>query len=232
VLFAVQGFEIVPVPAGHVRKPQSVAVATISSLVLAAALYVGLHLACVRALPSLEASSAPLVDAARSYGGSGLARLIGLGTTISALGIALGMVVMTPRYLATLGRSDGLGGWLGACNERGVPARALWITGGLVGGLIQLGTLEQLFALASIAVLTQYLSTAAALAWLGARAQRGLGRGDVVLGAAACLASLAVIAGASWGEVARGAAVLALGLVLRAAVSRLSDPARVRHSQQ
>jgi basic amino acid/polyamine antiporter, APA family len=220
-LFAVQGFEIVAVPAGHVRRPVSVSIATISALIAAAALYVGLHLACVRALPALSASKAPLVDAARSYGGVEFARVMGLGTTVSGLGIAFAMVAMTPRYLAALGRTDGLGSWLGACDPRGVPTRALLITAALVAGLVQFGSLEQLFALSSIGVLTQYFSTAASLVMLGARGVRGLGLPEVALGAVACGASLVVITGASWGEAVRAAVVIAAGVVLKALVSHM-----------
>ncbi len=220
VVFALQGFEIVPVPAGHVREPKAMSRATLSALLIASVVYFGLQLACVHALPGLAASRAPLVDAARVYGGDALARVLDVGTSVSALGISLGMVAITPRYLATLGRDDGLGTWIGHTSMRGVPLRALVLTGVAVLAFVQFGSLDELFAMSSIAVLAQYGATAASLAFLGARRKRGLGRGEVVLGAFAIVAALAVAAGASWREVGRALAVMVVGVLLRLVVSR------------
>ena len=218
VLFALQGFEVVPVPAQHVRNPKSIGRATVVVLIVAGLLYVGLHLACVEALPNLAQSKAPMVDAARVYGGASLARLLYLGTSVSALGIALGMVAMSPRYLSTLGRADGLGTWVGATSSRGVPLRALAITAALVFALVQFGRLEQLFAMSSIAVLTQYGSTAASLAWLALRRRFGLSSADIVVGGLAMLAAGLVMAGATWVELARGGAVVLVGVVVKLVV--------------
>src|SRR5512140_2796160 len=86
VMFAFQGFEIVPVVAGQVRASQrAVPAATVGSLLLAIVLYCALALACAVALPALAGSSAPLADAAGVLGGGGLARLVAAGTSVSAL---------------------------------------------------------------------------------------------------------------------------------------------------
>ncbi|NVJ01617.1 APC family permease, partial [Myxococcus sp. AM009] len=54
VMFAYQGFEIVPVIAGQVRSSsRTVPLATVGSLLVAVLLYVGLVWACVAALPEL-----------------------------------------------------------------------------------------------------------------------------------------------------------------------------------
>jgi len=93
-MFALQGFEIVPVIAGHVRSPaRAIPLATVGSLVLAAALYVILQAACVHALPGLASSRAPLAEAAGVLGGPLLSRAVAAGTTVSALGIAFAMLV-------------------------------------------------------------------------------------------------------------------------------------------
>lgn len=230
VLFALQGFEIVPVPAGHVRRPQSVAIATVVALVGASLLYVGLHAACARALPQLGESRSPLADAATAYAGPGLGKLLSIGTSVSALGIALGMVAMTPRYLSALGREDGLGTWL-ARDVRGVPRRALAITALLVLGLVQFGSLDELFAMSSIAVLAQYGSTAASLIALGARREKGLGRGDVFLGIAAATTAIVVGSGAKWSELTRAAVVLAVGVGARLLVARRDSARRNREPE-
>jgi amino acid transporter len=104
VVFALQGFEIVPVPAGHAQKSlRAVSAATVLSLAFAVGLYLVLHAACVAALPTLGATPAPLAAAAGVLGGPGLGRVVAFGTNVSALGIAFGMFAMTPRYLAALG---------------------------------------------------------------------------------------------------------------------------------
>ena len=97
------------------------------------------------------------------------------------------MMAATPFYLAALARVDRLGGGLEATDIRDVPRRALLVTWALVTVLIQAGGRTELFALSSIAVLSQYLVTAAALLALalqaaarapaGARRHRGA-RGD------------------------------------------------------
>ena len=220
VLFALQGFEIVAVPAGHVKNPRWVAVATILALVGAACIYVGLQLACVRALPELGASRAPLTEAAAAFGGPRLARLLTVATSVSALGIGLGMIAMTPRYLAALGESDGFGRWLGYSNARGVPTRALAITALLVLGLVQLGSLDELFAMSSIAVLAQYGSTAASLIRLAWGRFQGLGRRDIVIGILAAITTIVVVAGAHWKELLRAALVIGAGVVLKLLVAR------------
>lgn len=177
VVFATQGFEIVPVPAGNARgSARAVPLATVASLALAAALYLVLHAACLAAVPDLARSRAPLVDAARTLGGGKSAALVALGTNVSALGIAFGMFAMTPRYLAALGRSDGLGEWLGREDRRAVPQRALWATALVVLVAVLSGKLMELFALSSVAVLAQYGVSVLALVVLALRGARRLSR--------------------------------------------------------
>ena len=106
-MFSLQGFEIVPVIAGQARSSaRAVPFATIGSLLLAIVLYCGLALACVTALPALASSSAPLADAASVLAGPWLARIVAAGTSVSALGIAFGMMVTTPRYLSSLAAGE------------------------------------------------------------------------------------------------------------------------------
>jgi amino acid transporter len=177
LVFAFQGFEIVSVPAGHARSGRwTVPAATVGSLLIAAAIYLFLHAACVRALPDLARSATPLVDSGAVYAGPSAAFWISVGTNISALGIAFGMFAMTPRYLATLGRTGGLGQWILREDSRGVPQRALWITAGTLLIPLFLGSVAELFVLSSVAVLVQYGVSAAALVVLALKQQNGIQR--------------------------------------------------------
>jgi amino acid transporter len=179
VIFASQGFEIVPLLAGSVRRSEvSVPVATVASLAFASVLYAILHSLVVRGVPALAASHAPLVDAARAYGGSGAADVVAAGANVSALGIAFGMLNTTPRYLSTLSGRGAFGPWLGEVDGRFVPQRALWLTAAaVVATMVAMsGGLTELFVLSSLAVLAQYSVTLASLAVLAARRTNGLSR--------------------------------------------------------
>jgi APA family basic amino acid/polyamine antiporter len=175
IMFTFQGFEIVPVIAGQVKaSARAIPVATVGSLLLAILLYVGLVAACVVALPDLAHSAAPLADAAGVFGGTSLARVVALGTSVSALGIALGMMVTTPHYLSALASGQRALFDLERLDARGVPMRSVFVTWALVTLLVNAGDLGELFALSSIAVLMQFGVTAAALVALAFRRYRGL----------------------------------------------------------
>jgi len=220
-MFALQGFEIVPVIAGHVRSPaRAIPMATVGSLALAAALYVILQTACVYALPALSSSRAPLADAAAVLGGPLLARAVAAGTTVSALGIAFAMLVTTPRYLSALAEGGRLALGLEVMNARGVPARALLVTWALVVLLLQSGSRAELFALSSVAVLMQYGVTASSLIVLGRRRERGLTPRHAVLALPALAVAFALGTGASRREAVVAASAVLLGLVLRWAAAR------------
>ena len=226
-LFALQGFEIVPVPSGSARAAaRSVPRATLASLAFAALLYVLLQLACAAAVPDLGASDAPLVAAAAVYGGATAAAFVGTGTDVSALGIAFGMLAMTPRYLSVLGRTDALGTWLGLESARRVPLRALGVTLAAVCLLISVEPLGALFILSGLAVLAQYAVSALALAKLSLAGERGLARRHawpalLALGAIGLLAHAATLA-ELWimlGVLASGAACYGWRSLARRAVA-------------
>jgi APA family basic amino acid/polyamine antiporter len=229
-VFACQGFEIVPVIAGQVRaSSRAVPFATVGSLLLSIALYLALVLACVTVLPALSTSAAPLADAAEALGGGSLAWLVGVGTSVSALGIAFGMMVTTPHYLSSLASGERELLALDRVSEKGVPMRALAVTWVVVAVTVSLGELGELFALSSIAVLLQFGTSALALLVLAFRRQRAL-RPARSWPAVPTLAVVAVLvaSGATARELLVAAAALAVGLVLmRVARPR---PALVRAS--
>jgi APA family basic amino acid/polyamine antiporter len=213
-VFPLQGFEIVPVPAGEVRGGRrTVLGATVLSLGFAVALYVLLQVACARALPNLATSAAPVVEAGTQYT-HGIGRgLFAAGANISAVGIAFGMFAMTPRYLSALGTEALLGVEL-ARERRGVPTRALLITTLAVLVLVSSSTLGGLFVLSSLAVLLQYAVSAAALFRLARRGERGLGKLDLVLAPATLLAIAALAQAARAVELLILAGILLVGLAL------------------
>jgi APA family basic amino acid/polyamine antiporter len=226
VMFSLQGFEIVPVIAGQARSPsRAVPFATIGSLLLAVALYCGLALACVTALPALASSSAPLADAASVLGGPLVARLVAAGASVSALGISFGMMVTTPRYLSSLAAGEHHLLGLDRTSASGVPLPALAVTTLFVAVTVGLGELGELFALASIAVLMQFGVTAAALHVLVGRGEHGLRPRDrwPVLPTLA-VALVLVVFGATLREGAVALATVVLGLLLLRLARRHRGP--------
>lgn len=168
VLFSLQGFEIVPLPAGQsADAARTVPRATVGSLVLAGALYAAVHLACVRATPALGADAIPV--AAGVLGGARLARAVDLGVLCSIAGIVVGMHAMTPRYLAAV---------LTTSDAAAPPLSALLPTAVLAAAFSASSSLAELLDLSSVAVLAQYGASAAALLVLARRRALGLGGRD------------------------------------------------------
>jgi len=213
-VFPLQGFEIVPVPAGEVQGGRrTVLAATLLSLGFAVVLYVLLQLACAYALPGLAASPAPIVEAGAHYTHGFGRGLFAAGANISAVGIAFGMFAMTPRYLSALGTDTLFGAEL-ARESRGVPTRSLLVTTLAVLVLVSSSTLSGLFVLSSLAVLLQYAVSAAALFRLAARSERGLGKLDLLLAPFTLLAIAALAQAALASELLILAGILASGFLL------------------
>ena len=227
-VFPLQGFEIVPVPAREVRGGRSsVFAATLLSLGFAAVLYVLVQLACVRALPQLANSAAPVVEAGAHYTRGALRGLFAAGANISAIGIAFGMFAMTPRYLAALGTDSLLGRELSR-EQRGVPARALAVTTALVLALVSSSALFSLIVLSSLAVLLQYGVSAVSLYRLAARGERQLGRGDRLLAPLTLLAIAALVQAAELIELLSLAGILVGGFALVRLRRALASPPGAR----
>ena len=227
-VFPLQGFEIVPVPAREVRGGRnSVLAATLLSLGFAAVLYVLVQLACVRALPRLGESAAPVVEAGAHYTHSAWRGLFAAGANISAIGIAFGMFAMTPRYLAALGTDSLLGRELSR-EQRGVPVRALAVTTALVLALVSSSALLSLIVLSSLAVLLQYGVSAVSLYRLAARGERQLGRGDRLLAPLTLLAIAALVQAAELVELLSLAGILLCGFALVRLRRRLASPPGAR----
>jgi basic amino acid/polyamine antiporter, APA family len=221
VVFALQGFEVVPVLAGHSRSGSSVRRATLATLALCTLLYVILHLIAAHALRVEGVDrTTPITSAAGYFAGPTFMRFVAAGQLISALGIAFGQMVTTPRYLAALGRPDGLGAWIGHEHVSGTPRRALALTVVTVSALVLLGDLSSLFVLSSIAVLSQYC--AAALSLLRLMTLRALAplRAYWAWGVLSLITSLALVSYATWAELFTTLGVEAVGVVLLWVVQR------------
>lgn len=206
VLFALQGFEIVPLPAGQVRDAEkNVPRATVLSIAFAGVLYGLVHYACARALPALGASQSPIPEAAAALGGVPLSGAVAFGVFASIAGIVVGMHAMTPRYLDALTLGE---------RPTGAPTRAIVITAALTAALCTTSSLAELLDLSSIAVLVQYVTTTLSLVVLSRRPGTGLSPRSAWTAPFSLLVCAILLAQASRKELAIACAVAVVALAV------------------
>ncbi len=222
-LFAAQGFEVVPVPAGETRAPQrDLPIAIVSSLLAASLLYVLVQTVLVASGARLsEQSDTPLVDAALAVAPA-LAFLVVAGGLVSTLGFVSGSALGTPRYLFAAAADRHLPAVLGAVHPRfGSPHVAIIATAALAIALVISFDYRALIGISNVAVAVQYLATCLAVPRLRRRGIPGrrVPGGPIVplLGAAV---SLWVFTEASREELVWAAAALAIGLLAFAVAHR------------
>lgn len=168
-LFAAQGFEVVPVPAGEARAPgRDVPFAVLSSLGVASLLYVVVQAALVGSGADLAAASdAPLADAALAIAPA-LGVVIAVGGLISTLGFVSGSALGTPRYLYAVALDGQLPRRLSAIHSRyQSPHLAVLTTATLAIVCVVPFDYRALIGMSNVAVAVQYLATCLAIQRLG-----------------------------------------------------------------
>ena len=125
-LWPLQGFEIVPLPAGETDRPQrAVPIATIGSLLCVTLIYVLVQTVCVGVFAGLSgATERPLADAAAIFSGPAGATVIALGAVISMIGYTAGNALGSPRFLSALAEDKCLPHRLSAPHPRFLTHRA------------------------------------------------------------------------------------------------------------
>lgn len=224
-LFPFQGFEVVPVPAGEMKNPErNMPLATIASLLFAAALYVTVQGLLELSYPKLGTtkSQTPLVDAA-DFISPTAGLIVFIGSIVSIGGFTAGSALGAPRYANAIGAQDQISGHLAKVHPRfQTPSVAIVVTTLLAAALTIPFNYEKLVGFSNITVVIQYaLSCAAVPVLRSQRAKRGepqpkgfrvpLGPVLPVLGA---VGSVAMLYGSDWTEVAWCAAGLALGALV------------------
>jgi amino acid transporter len=164
-LFAAQGFEVVPVPAGETRSPgRDVPFAVLSSLGVASLLYIAVQVALLGSGADLGgASDAPLADAALAIAPA-LGVVIAIGGLISTLGFVSGSALGTPRYLFAVASEGQLPRWLSAVHPRfSSPHVAVVVTASLAITCVVPFDYRALIGMSNVAVAVQYLATCLAV---------------------------------------------------------------------
>ncbi|MFA5141070.1 MAG: APC family permease [Elusimicrobiota bacterium] len=226
-LWALQGFEVVGVPAGEARTPQrDVPRAVIGSLSCAVVLYCLIQAAAVGSFPGLHASlDRPLADAAGHLLGPWGGALLAAAGAVSMTGFLAGEALGAPRFLSSLGSASLSRLRLCMVHERFLtPYRAIAATTGAGAALALTFDFSRLIDLSNLAVVCQYV--ACCLAVLALRVRRpGAERPYKVpcvwlVAPAGCAVSAWLMTQVSWPEAAGSAAVLMAGYLVKAWVDK------------
>jgi amino acid transporter len=187
--YPLQGFEVVPVPAGELKNARrDVPLAVTLALVLSAAFYCLIQVVAVGTCPQIASdpalSAKPLAAAAATFMGPFGERLMSVGACVSMLGFAAVTMFCAPRFLVALGRDSLLPDAFARHHPtRGTPSVAIVATSAaaLLGALFPVAAaawnrllpdatpldgaaaFEQLTALSNLAVLVQYAATCLAV---------------------------------------------------------------------
>jgi len=212
-LFAAQGFEVVPVPAGETRMPmRDVPFAVVSSLVGASLLYILVQTVLVGGgAPLSVPSDAPLADAARRVAPA-LGVVIAVGGLISTLGFVSGSALGTPRYLYAAAVGGQLPKKLAETHPRfQSPHFAILTTAVLAVICLVPFDYRSLIGMSNVAVAVQYLVTCLAVF----KFRRGKPQGvKAVLPWIGAAASVWIVTEANTTELIWAGASLAAGAVL------------------
>lgn len=211
-LFAAQGFEVVPVPAGETRMPRrDVPFAVLSSLAGASLLYIVVQTVLVGSGAELSVpTDVPLADAALRIAPA-FGVVIAIGGLISTLGFVSGSALGTPRYLYALAVGGQLPKRFAETHPRfQSPHFAVLTTAIVVMCLVPFGY-RALIGISNVAVAVQYLVTCLAVY----KFQRGKAHGwRALLPWIGAAVSLSVFFGASGKERVWAAVSLFVGALL------------------
>lgn len=172
-LWALQGFEVTPLPSGESQNPQkAVPIAAVGTLISATIIYVLIQTVAVGTYPDLATSASkqgakPLAEAAALFMGPSGATLMALGAVISMVGFNAGNALGCPRFLSAIAEDKYLPPQISAFHPRfNTPSLAIAITAALTG-IAALGlSFESLVNLSNLVVILQYVSTCVAVIWL------------------------------------------------------------------
>jgi len=224
-LFALQGFEVAPVPAGEARGAQrSVPFAVLPTLGFASLGYVVVRTSVVGAHAGLGAETdTPLADAALAVAPA-LGAVVTIGGVISTMGFVSGSALGTPRYVFAMSADAWLPRTLSAIHPRfATPHHAIVMTCLVACAFTVAFDYRTLVGMSNVTVAVQYGSTSLAVLALRRRgaapgAFRAPGGWLMPLGGAAL--ALWVFTKASGQELAWAVGSLAVGAVVAALTRR------------
>jgi APA family basic amino acid/polyamine antiporter len=215
LFFAFAGYARIATLGEEVRDPEvTIPKAVPRALFFVLAVYLVVGVSILRAVPAevIASTDAPLRAVVEAVGRDALAPLVRIGAAIATLGVLLNLVPGVARTALAMSRRRELPGWLDHVDaRRNLPLRAETAVVGIVGVLVVLLGLRSAIAVSGTAVLTYYAVTNAAALTLTPE-QRRWPRWIAVVGLIGCIALALSL---PWRELLSGAAVLAVGVVIR-----------------
>lgn len=165
LVYAFSGFEIAVVPAAEIRDPQrNLPFALITAMAIIAAVYIVIQIVCIGTLPELADSSRPLVDASSRFMGRVGASVVTAGVLISVAGNLSVVLLAGSRLPFAMASRGELPQWLAATHPRfHTPHRSILLTSGVVLALSISGSFIYALTISTLARLTVYAVTCAAL---------------------------------------------------------------------
>ena len=216
LFFAFAGYARIATLGEEVREPEvTIPKAVPRALLFVLGVYAIVGLSAIAAVPAevLAATDAPLRAVTDAAGRDGLAPVVRAGAAIASLGVLLNLVPGVSRTMLAMARRRELPAWFDHVDaRRNLPLRAETTVVVVVGVLVSLLGLRSAIAISGTAVLTYYAITNAAALTLTAE-QRRWPRWVAGAGLFGCVALALSL---PWRELLSGAAVLALGALIRA----------------
>ena len=223
LFFAFAGYARIATMGEEVRDaPRTIPRAIIIALPITIAVYaiIGISLLGTLGADRLASSPAPVRDAVVAAGWLWSAPVVTAGAALASLGALLALIAGIGRTTLAMAREGDLPRWLSAVHPRfHVPHRAEVVLAVVVVALVLIVDLRGAIGFSSFGVLLYYF-VANVSAFSQARERRMFPRALFVAGALGCLLLVASLPVAA---VVGGLAVVAAGLIIRAA--RLRSPA-------
>jgi amino acid transporter len=215
MLFAYAGFENLGVPAGEYKNPRrDLPFALLTGILCIAAIYVLAQLGAMSAIADLSQTKTPIADAAAALVGTAGAIVITLGALLSMAGTNSGTMLEGSRMLFALSLDRPRLSLLSRVHDRfRTPTVAIVIHALVALALALGGTFARLALLSTVARLTTYLFTCAAIPILRKR-NRGFSAGVLILGILGTIVSLTFVLSLSRLNFIAGAIALTTGALI------------------
>jgi APA family basic amino acid/polyamine antiporter len=211
----------------EVRDPErTIPRAIVVTLVVSALLYISVGAVAVGSVgaPRLAAMTAsraaPLEDAAMTFGGPTLGRIMALGAITAMLGVLLNLILGLSRVLLAMARRGDAPRRLAAIDDvRSSPAAAVIAVGVVIGLLVLIGDVKTTWSFSAFTVLVYYALTNLAALRIPAEARR-VQRWVPVAGLVGCLGLAFWV---EWRVWTVGLGMLALGFAWRGAMRYMAS---------
>jgi basic amino acid/polyamine antiporter, APA family len=228
LFFAFAGYARIATMGEEVRDPaRTIPRAITLALAIAVAIYVVVGVAALLAAgpDRLARAAAPLTEAVRAVGATGLIPVVAAGGALASLGALLALIAGLGRTTLAMARNRDLPTWLAAVHPRHrVPHHAEIALGVVVCVLVATVDLRGVIGFSSFGVLIYY-AIANAAAYTLPDAKR-LARVRDVCGVAGCLLLVATL---PWQSLVAGLGMFAIGVVGRAFIA--SRRKSTRHAE-